>query len=176
MNRLAWILLVAMAGCAPKIPTKVAAEEYEVYSAWIRHHFAKEQPRTLYLATRTFSWETASTCDTKAMRKAGVDDSLARRLRELGEAEYPLNLYSRTMKIPWDFKEASGFPDRFSEDQPGTFRIVAFSRVAFNTRRTRALFAVSNICGGLCGGGGVLSGVRKDSAWTFQQTGCMWVY
>jgi len=61
-------------------------------------------------------------------------------------------------------------------DAAGTYRIVGFSRVAFNRVHTEALFAISDSCGGLCGGGGARLARRENGKWTFRTTVCNWIY
>ena len=46
--------------------------------------------------------------------------------------------------------------------------------MAFNATHTQALFAVSNSCGGLCGGGGAVLRRRENGAWVFKPAGCIW--
>lgn len=163
-------MLVVLAGCSPKIGSRVAPQEYELYSAWMHHHFPKAPEGTFYLSTRTFAWPAAS-CG-QSMKKEGVDTGLVAQLAALGDAEYPLDLRVPTMKIPWPYKEAEGYP----ADPSGTYRLVAFSRAAFNRRNTQALFAVSDSCGGLCGGGGVVIAWRDNGAWQFKPSSCLWMY
>ena len=174
MNRRLWMLLIVLSGCSPKpaarLPMKVAPEEYEVYSAWLRQHFPKQPSGTLYLATRTNSW-TLWHCDSNPLRAAGGDEELLRQLEDLGEAEFPLDLQTAPMQVPWAFKIAYGPPP----DQEGPYEEVIFSRVAFNPKHTEALFGAGVVCGGLCGGGGTVIGRRENGTWVFRNGGCSWV-
>ena len=170
MKRLPWLALVLLAGCSQKVTPKVSPQEYELYSAWMQHHFPKAPDGALYLSTRTFAWPSES-CG-PALKKEGVDTALVGQLADLGEAEFPLDLHAPTLKVPWAFKEAEGYP----ADKSGTYRLVAFSRAAFNRRSTQALFAVSDSCGGLCGGGGVVIAWRDSGVWQFKPSGCFWQY
>ena len=168
-------------GCrdrAVPIPNSISDEEYAVYSAWIRNHF-KEQPARLLLASRTFSFDPLGSqgCNAKTLEaQARVSFFLLRRLHDLGEAEYPVRtdkFQRREFKIPWKYEESEGLPANPSPP----FSLIAFSRVAFNQDRSEAFFAVSNSCGGLCGGGGPLVALRKEGEWVFRSDlGCYWVY
>ncbi len=169
MKRSLWLGLALLAGCSPKIPPKVETAEYELYSAWMQNYFKKAPEGTLYLSARTFAWPDA--CD-QIMKKAGVDSGLVAQLSSLGEAEYPMELRAPGMKSPWPFKETVGYPS----DAPGTYRLVAFSRAAFNRQHTQALFAASDSCGSLCGGGGAVIAWRDNGAWQFKPSGCLWQY
>ena len=45
-------------GCgAPQIPNAVSDREYQVYSAWIKHHFENKTPKALFLYSRTFVFD-----------------------------------------------------------------------------------------------------------------------
>lgn len=168
-------------GCSDvssSIPNKVTDEEYALYAAWISHHF-KEQPERLLIDDRTITYDPLGPglCGARTLMQAGRgDDALLRALHELGEAQYPVDAYkfrNQPFRIPWKFEVS----DRLSGDPAPPFRLIAFSRVAFNRDGTRALFAVSNSCGGLCGGGGPLLATRQNGVWVFNANlGCEWIY
>jgi hypothetical protein len=160
------------------IPNSVSDEEYSLYSAWAKHHF-KEQPSRLLLASRTFVFDPLGPqgCNVKMLQaKAHVSSSLLRALHDLGEAEYAVHTSKFRLpafRIPWNYDESEGLYTNPSRP----FRLIAFSRVAFNRDRSEAFFAVSNSCGGLCGGGGPLIAIRKDGEWVFSSDlGCFWQY
>jgi hypothetical protein len=162
---------------ATPIPNSVSGEEYSLYSAWVKHHF-KEQPPRLLLASRTFIFDPLRPrlCNAKLLESRGhVSSSLLRALHDLGEAEYPVD--TRKFKLP-----AFRIPWKYDELGPYTtpsppFRLIEFSRVAFNRDRSEAFFAVSNSCGGLCGGGGAVLGIHKQGEWVFRSDlGCSWLY
>jgi hypothetical protein len=169
-------LLVGCRDRATPIPNWVTDEEYSVYSAWIKHHF-KEQPPRLLLASRTFIFDplAPTTCGQALQPRGEMSSSLLRALHDLGEAEYPVRIGKFQLpafKIPWNLEEW----DR-ARNPPGPFRLIAFSRVAFNRDRSKALFAVSNTCGGLCGGGGALVAIREKDEWVLRSDpGCVWAY
>ena len=165
MRWLACLLLLGLVGCAARIPEKVSAEEYEVYSAWLRQHFEKESPKVLYLANRTIALSPYCP-DTRRMR----DHSLVFRLAALGEATYALGLLG--IKIPSAFTGADAFP----RSETRTFRFIQFSRVAFSYAHTRALFAVSDCCPGPGQGGLVMIAHREKGGWIFEPAGCNWFY
>lgn len=174
---LSGVALLAGCGGSTPIPISVTDEEYSVYSAWIRHHF-KEQPPRLLLASRTFIFDPLAPngCGKAFETQTHVNLSLLRELHNLGEAEYPIRtgkFQLPAFKIPWKYEER----DRQPTDRSGPFQLIAFSRVAFNRNKSEALFAVSNSCGGLCGGGGALYAVREKSEWVFRpDLGCAWAY
>jgi hypothetical protein len=161
---------------APHIPNKVTMEEYAIYSAWTNLHLSKKAPDQLYFRNRTFQFDTTGVngCGNAMHEKSSVAWPLIKRLSELGEAEYGLDLYSPgKLQIPWKYKVVDSAPDL----PPGTFRLISFSRVAFNRDHSQALFAIGDACAaGECGGGGAIFAHKKDGKWTFQSTACGWVY
>jgi hypothetical protein len=169
-------LLVGCRSGATPISNSVTDEEYSVYSAWIKHHF-KEQPPRLLLASRTFIFDPLNpiTCGKAVEPRGDASSSLLRALHNLGEAEYPIRIgkfHLPAFRVPWNVEEW----DRATNPY-GPFRLIAFSRVAFNRDRSKALFAVSNSCGGLCGGGGALLAIREKGEWIFRSDlGCVWAY
>jgi hypothetical protein len=163
---------------ALQIPNSISDEEYSVYSAWIKHYF-KEQPPHLLLASRTFIFDPIihGSCDVKTLQAEGhVSFVFLQQLHDLGEAEFPVHVGKFELpqfKIPWKYEESEGL---FMHPSP-PFRLIAFSRVVFNQNRSEGFFAVSNSCGGLCGGGGPLIVARKNGQWVFRSNlGCFWVY
>jgi hypothetical protein len=159
------------------ISNSVSDEEYSLYSAWVKNHF-KEQPRRLLLESRTFIFDPLgpASCNAKILEAQGhVSPSLLRALHDLGEAEYPVDTRKFELpafRIPWKYEESEGL---YTNPSP-PFRLIAFSRVAFNRDRSEAFFAVSNSCGGLCGGGALLA-IRRQGEWVFRSDlGCVWLY
>ena len=170
------VLVLAMSGCRG-IPNRVQPEEYNVYSAWLGKRPAKHPPPgNLYISFRTMIYNATQECGKQLRPLLKSDAGLADQLSALGEAQYPLDLYSTPpkLKVPMPFKPLGDYP---SQEPNRPYRLITFSRVAFNTAGTVALFAVSGSCGGLCGGGGALI-ARRDNAgvWAFEDTGCVWVY
>lgn len=108
------------------------------------------------------------------IQKAGVVGSLIRQLSELGDAEFLFKDDSAAgLHIPWKYKLTDSSPDL----PPGTFHLLAFSRVAFSPDRRQALFAVSDACaGGDCGSGGAVYALKSNGMWTFKSGGCIWMY
>ena len=163
---------------AMPIPNSVSDEEYSLYSAWVKHHF-KEQPRRILLESRTFIFDPLgpASCNAKILKAQGhVNPSFLRALHDLGEAQYPLNTGKFELpafRIPWKYEESEGL---YTNPSP-PFRLIAFSRAAFNRDRSEAFFAVSNSCGGSCGGGGALLAIRRQGEWLFKSDlGCVWLY
>jgi hypothetical protein len=110
------------------------------------------------------------------MDKEGhVDRALLEALHRIGEAEYPVRadrFRTQPFKIPWRLEEF----ERLMTEPPHPFGMVRFSRVAFNADRSQALFAVSDVCGGLCGRGGALVATRRNGRWDFNPiVGCSWI-
>jgi hypothetical protein len=162
----------------PHIPSTIGDEEYGVYSEWTISHFSKNPPQEpLYLLSRTFKFnpfEQPSGCSHTMIQKAGVAGSLIRQLGELGDAEFLFKDNSAVgLHIPWKYKLTDSSPDL----PPGTFHLLAFSRVAFSRDRRQALFAVSDACaGGDCGKGGAVYALKSNGTWTFKSAGCIWMY
>jgi len=167
--------IVFTTGCTPAIANKVTPEEYELYSEWTAQHFATKTPDHLLFSNRTFVFDPLERygCGDRLHGDNGVPWSQIKQLHALGEAEYPLDFYTKgRLDIPWPYKEVESLP----LDALGTYRIVGFSRVAFNRIHTEALFAISDSCGGLCGGGGARLARRENGKWTFRTTVCNWIY
>lgn len=163
---------------AMPIPNSVSDEEYSLYSAWVKHHF-KEQPPRLLLASRTFIFDPLPPhgfCNANLLESPWhVSSFLLRALHNLGEAEYPVatgKFKLPAFRIPWKYEESKGL-----DTNPfPPFRLIRFSRVAFNRDRSEAFFAVSNSCGGLCGGGGAILAIQKQGEWVFRSDlGCSWL-
>jgi hypothetical protein len=170
-------LVVALAGCGGRIPNKVSADEYGVYAEWMKVHFSKNPPSNLYIGSRTFVFDALKTdgCGNAIHDKAGVPWALIKQLHALGEAEYSLpDVYSPTkLRIPWSYKVVDDW--RLVSQEPGLYRLVDFSRVAFDSAYSKALFAVSDTSGGV-GWGGAVYAHKKNGAWVFESGGCNWAY
>lgn len=174
MTRLVFVLcwIALLCGCAPQIPNRVTADEYQIYSAWATARFAKNPPDHLYFSGRTGVFDPSHFACGTELEKSGVSSSLAKQLRALGDAEYSLGLDSPTkLQIPWNYKQANASPDL----PPGTFHLITFSRVAFNRSHTEALFAVFDACAfDRCGHGGYIEGIKQNEKWGFRPVGC-WI-
>jgi len=163
---------------APHIPSTIRDEEYELYSDWTKSHFSKNPPPgKLYVLNRTFKFnplEQPDGCSHTMIEKAGVPKSLTRQLSDLGDAEYLFNgSPSASLRIPWKYTLIEACPDQ----PPGTFHLLAFSRIAFSRNHREALFAVSDACAaGDCGSGGAVYAHMKQGTWAFESTGCNWLY
>ena len=173
------VLVAALAGCNGRIPNNVSPDEYGVYAEWMKAHFLKDAPSNLYISSRTFVFDALETfgCGNALRDKAGVPWSLIKQLHALGKAKYRLDIYPPESKlpIPWNYTAVEGW--RLISQWPVRFKFVEFSRVAFNHSRSKALFAVSDSCGGLCGGGGAVYAHRKNGPWVFESGGgCFWLY
>ena len=176
-----WLFAFVLTGCAPKIPNVVSAEEYQIFSAWIKHDYSKKPTGAFYLATETFI-RRFDFCQ-KNLKSKGVD-SLAHQLEDLGDAKF-LVYASRSIHSPWPFQEANEYPPKFLRD--GAFRVLQFTRVAFNQQHTAGLFAISEERGyrhpedgsteiGLGGGSGIIARRKQDGTWAFEETGCITLY
>lgn len=149
-----------------------------MYSDWVISHFTQSPPQEpLYLLSRTFKFnpfEQTSGCSYTMIRKAGVAGSLIRQLGELGDAEYLFKDHPAVgLHIPWKYKLTASPPDL----PPGTYHLLAFSRVAFSRDRRQALFVISDACaGGDCGKGGAVYALKSNGMWTFKYAGCVWMY
>ena len=168
-----FILVLARAA---HIPSTIRDEEYGLYSDWTKSHFAKNPPQgQLYLLNRTFKFNPLEqpACNLTNIEKAGVPKSLPRQLSDLGDAEYLFDINSPTrLRIPWKYTSAEVSPNQ----PPGTFHLLAFSRIAFSRNHREAFFAVSDACAaGDCGRGGAVYARMNQGAWTFQSV-CTWVY
>ena len=108
------------------------------------------------------------------MKEAGADNRLVEQLAGLGKRSFRSTCMLRRCRFHGHSRRLNSFPDGYPTDEPGTYRLIVFSRVAFNATHTQALFAVSNSCGGLCGGGGAVLRRRENGAWVFKPAGCIW--
>jgi hypothetical protein len=166
-------LLIALGGCNGRIPNSVTADEYEVYAEWLKVHFAKEEPSNLYISSRTFVFDPLK--KTNGCRK-DMPWPLIKQLHALGEAEYRLpDSYSPAkLRIPWNYKMVDDW--RLVSEESGSYRLIAFSRIAFDANHKKAFFAASDACGGLCGQGGAVYAHKQNGAWLFEDGGCNWLY
>lgn len=173
--RIAFLLcLIALpAGCAHQIPNKVTADEYRVYTAWTATHFAKNPPEHLYFSSRTGVFDPLKDTWKTCLERDGASKSLMTQLHALGDAEYLLDFYSSgNLQIPWSYKEVDVAPDLPHQ----AFHLITFSRVAFNSDHTEALFAVFDGCGSQCGHGGFVHGKLQGGKWTLRPVvGCILV-
>lgn len=160
-------------GCTPKIPTRVTAEEMELYREWLKHYFANQPPGQLYLDDQTFIYDPLDPRRAQALPKdAGISSSLANQLHTLGNAEYPLEVASVGLNLPWAYKTLN--PRQLPARVDG-LHIIGFSRIAFDRNHTEALFAISDSCGGECGHGGPVHARKENGAWKFTDM-AGWLY
>ena len=69
------------------------------------------------------------------IEKAGVPKSLPSQLSDLGDAEYLLDGNSPArLRIPWKYASIEASPNQ----PPGTFHLLAFSRIAFSQNHREA--------------------------------------
>jgi hypothetical protein len=172
-------LAVVLTGCSAPIPNKVSPDEYEIYSQWMKGYFSKAAPANLYIQRTTFTYdplENKGACGGAELHKDGVPWSLLKEIHTLGEAAYPLDVNSPTTKlrIPWKYGVVDDWPG--ASPKPGGYDMIAFSRVAFNRGHTEALFAIDDVCGGLCGHGGYIRAHKESNTWVFRPGECAWVY
>lgn len=121
-------------------------------------------------------FEASDRCGKQLRPRLKSDAGLVDQFSALGEAEYHLDLYSTPPKLeaPMLFEPAGDYPP---EEPKTQYRFITFSRVAFNAAGNLAVFAVSDACGGLGGGGGALIARRSSpGVWAFEDTDCRWVY
>ena len=176
---MAIVLSGGMISCAfePHISNRITPDEYEIYSAWLQQHFVKQPPKNLFILSRTLIFDpeaaTNSGC-ANALRQAGVSGRLIAQLHALGDAEFLMRVYptlDKNLHIPWPYEEIDTLP----WPEPGPYRAISFSRVAFNRQHNEALLSVSDLCGGLCGHGGALIAHKEHGQWNFRSIGCVWV-
>jgi hypothetical protein len=154
-------------GCTPKIPTSITAEELNLYRDWLMHYFASKPPAQLYLDDQTIVYDPLDVRRGEALPKgSGVSSSLARQFRTLGNAEYPVEVASIGLNLPWPYKVLN--PRALPAPATG-LHIISFSRVAFNRSHTEALFAISDSCGGNCGHGGPVHAQKQNGTWQFRE-------
>ena len=166
------VCLVFSVGCTPKIPTAVTSEEMNVYSEWLRHYFASKPPEQLYIDDQTFIFDPLDKKRGYALPKgSGIPSALQKELHALRSAEYPLDV--RELSLPWPYKvlNARSLPS----GSPTQLHIIGFSRIAFSRDHLEALFAISDSCGGECGHGGAVHGLKHSGKWTFTDMPG-WVY
>ncbi len=175
MSRWMLVLLAVLDGCAlaqaPRIPMKIAPEEYEVYTAWLLQRPPKQPPVKLYLTLRTHIVGSLESC-IDWLKIAGVEESMIQRLTELGEAQFPFDLEGSRMKSKVDFEVVPEYSKELANAARLSYELISFSRVAFDASHTKALFGVHRSCGGLCGGGVMVLGRREKQGWVFKDAGC----
>ena len=166
-----------LTGCgAPRIPNAVSNREYEVYSAWIGHHFEKKAPKSLFLYSRTTVFDPLEPlgCGDTLHQRDAIQWSMIQRLHDLGTAEYRLDFdFDRTHSR---IELAHQIIDSPPRDPEFGYDALSFSRVTFNGAGDKALFAVSDQCGLDCGAGGAVIATKVTGAWHFQSTHCIWLF
>ena len=73
------------------------------------------------------------------------------------------------------FKRGGGDWLAFYKRFPGSPGIMTFSRVGFSEDGTRALFYLSNHCGGLCGTGMYVVMEKRNGTWAIEREIEMWI-
>ena len=142
----------------------------------MNHYFSKHAPNSLYLRSRTFEFPPESGgCTNEKIQKAGVPLTLIKPLRKLGDAEYRLDFDypQKKLLIPWNYKVADEW--ELIPEERMHYKWIGFSRVAFNRAHDKALFAISDVCGSLCGTGGPVYAHKENGAWVFENGGCIWI-
>jgi len=176
------ILAVALAAycfldvaCTSRIPNRVTTEEMDLYREWLKHQFANQPPEQLYVDDQTFVFDPVrNKCDAALRRTDGVSKALIKQLHALGNADYPLDVESNQLKLPWPYRVLD--PRKVPPATPGKLHIISFSRVAFSGDHSQALFAVGDSCGGECGGGGPMLANKHGNVWQFRRLeSCAWI-
>jgi hypothetical protein len=173
--------LVATTACrdgAAPVTDAVSNDEYTLYAAWIEHHF-KKQPEGLLLDNSTFPFDPLGQNGCRQGRVEKLDRTaraMLNQYRSLGSKEYPVltaRFQRPESKVNWRYAEISG---AVAADSIYPHHFINFSRAVFNSSHTRAFFTVNDQCGGLCGGGGLVSAFRKHGAWVFGSDAlCIWI-
>jgi len=176
----AFVILALTASCrrAAPISNEVSDDEYALYAAWINRHF-KEQPQRLLLQDQTFIFDPLGQNGCVQNPREKLDRTAVAMLQQyrlLGSAIYAVltgHFQRPESRVKWRYEESRGFP---TEDQARPYSLIAFSRAVFDSSHTRAFFAVSDSCGGLCGYGGLVSAHREHGKWIFDSfPPCAWI-
>src|SRR4029077_11172753 len=105
----------------------------------------------------------------------GASRAMIKQLHELGNADYPLDVESNHLKLPWTYRVLD--PRKPPEGVPGKLHIISFSRVAFSRNHSEALLAIGDSCGGECGGGGPILAAKGERVCQFRRLeSCTWIY
>lgn len=180
MTRLALVLALVLgfAGCNAQIPNHVSEDEYRLYAEWVKGRFSKEAPKKLYVGTRTFAFDPAKQAGCERTIERVIPQEFTRQLHALGEAEYRLDIVDQEnakLHIPWKYTAIDDWR-LISESPQEAYDYLQFSRVAFDRSHTKAFFAVSDSCGGLCGSGAAVYSYKENNSWVFKNGGCSWIY
>jgi len=161
--------------CTSRIPDKITAEEMNLYREWLKHQFSEHVPEQLYIDDQTFVFDPIQNkCDAALRKIDGVSKTMVKQLHALGNADYPLDVESNNLRLPWPYRVLD--PRRLPARAPGKVHIVSFSRIAFSRDHTQALFAVGDSCGGECGGGGPVLASKPGNIWQFRRLeSCTWI-
>ena len=162
--------------CTSHIPDKVTVEEMDLYREWLKHHFANQAPEQLYLDDQTFVFDPVQNkCDLALRKTDGVSKAIITQFHELRNTDYPLDVASSHLKLPWPYRVLD--PRRLPAAAPGKLHIISFSRIAFSRDHEEALFAIGDACGGECGGGGAVLAKKQGNSWQFTRLeSCAWIY
>jgi hypothetical protein len=147
----------------------------------MKFHFSKDAPINLYLQSSTVAFHPPSDgpCGQTELRVAGVPWTLINQLLALGTAEYRLEVFSPDTKlaVPWSYKMFDARHPAAPERQDPTFldnryRLLEFSRVAFDRAHSKAFFYASDTCGSLCGTAADIYAHKESGGWSFKNVGC----
>lgn len=170
------ILCSMTVGCTPKIPKQTSSQEMDLYREWLKQHFATRAPEHLYLDDQTFAFDPLRQegCGKALHQNDDVPNSLMRALHDLGTTDYELDVSPKSFQLPWSHQvlNVRNFPSAAEG-----LHVISFSRVAFDSRGTQALFAVNDLCGLRCGSGRAVSAKKENREWRFQDSAsCIWKY
>jgi hypothetical protein len=186
---IAALSLIAALACSLRIPNRITPEEHGVYADWMNFHFSKDPPVNLHLQSSTVAFHPPSDgpCGQTDLREAGVPGALINQLLALGTAEYRLEVFTPDTKlaVPWSYKVFDArHPAESEHQQTGEYgdmakqryRLLEFSRVAFDRAHNKAFFYVSDTCGTLCGMAVDIYAHKESGGWVFSKVGCEMMY
>ena len=182
MRRIAVIAIVicfslGLVGCNRQITNSVGADEYEIYSNWLKFHFAHHPPAKLYIRARTITAQIDGCrgADVAIRAKTGRFWTPLKQFRALETAEYSLELVPPNTKlnIPWSYTALDDWQGTPDSNKP--FRLIFLSRVAFNFGHDKALFDFADVPGIMGGYGGTVFAHKGPEGWVFESVGCSWI-
>ncbi len=167
------------------------SEEYEVVSAFLQDDSDSHLPSLIVIEANTAKDFTSSN-DPKEKeqelaflkRSLEVDDGF---ISEYFRSNAAPSKWDNNFSLPSEVRLLSEedfhkyFGDRgswwegFYRDFPGSGGLLGFSRVAFNTDHTLALFYASHTCGGLCGTGHYVLMKKVNGAWKVSKSAMSWI-
>jgi len=181
---------IAIALIMPKIPllfniSNVNLEEYLVYSAFIETRYPQKDFSRIVIQENTVSKSLRSYIDADLLKKK-LPELEEKIIKDFQDKDNQICHFDRRFVLDVDYTlltnkergEIFAFPDGweiFYNNYPGANGIMEFSRVGFNSQRTKALIYQGNQSNWLAGMGQYILLLKKDGRWEIEKEVPAWI-